>query len=304
MLFRTSLKEWSYLRPSHIRKVIDPTTINCGQFEMLLQNQEALKRRIASKLGSGGVHDKLSRISPQTLARGSVVLFLLSPQTADGSHSKVPCLILNKRSEQVRQAGDLCCPGGGVSWSVDRFLANLLRLPGSPLLRWPGWRRESLSYRRLLSLLMAVGLREGWEEMRLNPLQFTFLGMLPEQHLVMFDRVIYPMVCWVPRQTFKPNWEVARIVPVSLDHLLDPNRYGRFRPVIDISGGDERRRINTTDFPCYIHNDAMGDETLWGATYRMVADFLEIVFDYIPPAKDGMPLSRRRLGNAYINGSR
>ncbi len=302
MSFRTSRREWWCLRAQEGN---NSPILNHTKTEILLQNQKALKRHIASKLGGRGIHNYLSRMSLQTLSRGSVVLLLLSPnKNKNGHRSQTPNLILNKRSDQVRQAGDLCCPGGGVSWTLDRFLANILRLPGSPLLRWPGWQREPLRQRRLLSLLMAVGLREGWEEMRLNPMRFTFLGMLPEQHLVMFDRVIYPMVCWIPPQTFKPNWEVARIVPVSLDHLLDPNRYGRFRPFIDIAAGDAHQRLNANDFPCYIHNDNMSEETLWGATYRIVTDFLEIVFDYLPPATEEKPLYQRRLGNAYINGSR
>ena len=48
-----------------------------------------------------------------------------------------------------------------------------------------------------LALFLAVALRETWEEMGLNPLNIKFLGMLPEQGLIVFDRSIFPMVGWL-----------------------------------------------------------------------------------------------------------
>jgi len=42
------------------------------------------------------------------------------------------CLILNKRSARVRQAGDLCCPGGRVNPRFDFYAARLLGCLG----RW------------------------------------------------------------------------------------------------------------------------------------------------------------------------
>lgn len=272
----------------------------------MLRHRTSLLGHIESVLLDERPNSGLVGITPQNLARASVVLFVLGPVRFNGgSEPPEPCLILNKRSEKVRQAGDLCCPGGGLSWGRDRFISKLVQmLPGSPLRRWRGWGSESPASRRLISLLLSVGLREAWEEMRLNPLRFTFLGMLPEQHLVMFNRVIYPMAGWVPIQSFKPNWEVERIVPIPLRHLLDADRYGRFRPLILGMGDPEEQQVHATDFPCFIHDDSNGSETLWGATYRMVVDFLERVFGFEPPATQQMPLTQRHLGHAYLNGSR
>ena len=169
------------------------------------------------------VQERLHRPSPTTftfnangdLSLNSAVLFLLGT-----SASGEPFLILNKRSQRVRQAGDLCCPGGGIAPSIDRLLARWLNLPRMPLSRWPHgswWRRYRKADFPKLALLLAAALREGFEEMRLNPLGVRFLGPMPAQHLVMFKRAIYPMVGWVNhQQRFFPNWEVEKIVTVFL----------------------------------------------------------------------------------------
>jgi hypothetical protein len=274
--------------------------------ERLLVDPRALRARIQEKVGAAGLHDGLADLSPRELKRDSVVLFVLSDCPA-GQGSAEPCLILNKRSPRVRQGGDLCCPGGGLSWGTDRLLAPLLRLPGSPLRRWSQWSRwrgQNSRRGRALAVLLAAGLREAWEEMRLNPLGVSFLGVLPEQHLVMFDRVIYPLVGWAPAQRLKPNWEVARIVTIPLRKLLDPGHYGRFRPMVTPADDDHARQLRIDDFPCFIHQDAHGREMLWGATYRITQSFLERVFDFSPPAMDNLPLAHRHLDGAYLNGSR
>ena len=80
-----------------------------------------------------------------------------------------------------------------------------------------------------MALLLAASLREGLEEMRLNPLGVEFLGALPLQRLVMFKREIYPFVGWVGRQRrFFPNWGVTDIVYIPLGTFLDPKRYARY----------------------------------------------------------------------------
>ncbi|HSM74653.1 MAG TPA: hypothetical protein VK852_08460, partial [Desulfobacterales bacterium] len=77
-----------------------------------------------------------------------------------------------------------------------------------------------------IALLLAAALREGFEEMRLNPLGVEFLAPMQAQRLVLFQRVIYPLVGWVPRQRrFIPNWEVDKIVRIPLAALLDPVNY-------------------------------------------------------------------------------
>ncbi|MBT8338587.1 MAG: hypothetical protein HKP58_19765 [Desulfatitalea sp.] len=274
----------------------------------LLQDECALRRHVQQRLDGEGTGMFLNDVTPEKLKDGSVVLFVLGNCRIESRKGPPePCLMLTKRSAYVRQAGDLCCPGGGLSWRTDRLLAWFLLLPGSPLRRWIGRRGLPAlndAQRRRLALLLAVGMRETWEEVRMNPFGFTFLGMLPEQHLVMFNRVIYPMVGWVAAQPFHPNREVDRIVPIPLRRLFDPNGYGRFRPVMATTASGDPAHWHRADFPCFTHSDAVGQETLWGATYRITTDFLQRVFDFSPPSTARRRLvSERLLDETYLNGA-
>lgn len=278
------------------------------QREYLLNHPSALQAWIQKKTAGAGLRRAMDALPEQRAKAASVVLFVLSQgidATADGRGQ--PCLILNKRSVHVRQAGDLCCPGGGVSWRKDRLLGRLLRLPGCPLWRWPTdlrGRKDRKSLNRTLPVLLAAGLREAWEEMHLNPLRFSVLGVLPEQHLVMFDRVIYPIVGWAAPQRLKPNWEVARIVPIPLRKLLDPGHYGRFRPTVTLASDGDAQPLRYDDFPCFIHEDEQGREMLWGATHRITQHFLQLIFDFETPEIAHLPVAHRRLDESYLNGSR
>jgi len=231
----------------------------------------------------------------------SCVMLLLGERPSPDGRSAEPCLILNKRSERVRQPGDLCCPGGGITPRLDSFIARLLYLPVSPLARWPhwpNWRRRCIRHSRLLSLRLATAMRECVEEMRLNPFGVQFLGPLPPQRLVMFRRVIYPLAGWVPRQRrFFPNWEVERVVRLPLKNLFAEKNYGAYRlslPPYPQKGIPPR----TQDFPCYIHRSPRGNEVLWGATYRIVTAFLDTVFDFKAPEKTS-PVIARELDESY-----
>jgi hypothetical protein len=263
----------------------------------------------ASETFIRGVQDRLSSQAPTVfefnphgdLETVSAVLFLLGPG-ADGW----PELILNKRSQRVRQAGDLCCPGGGISPRIDSWLARGLLLPAMPLQRWaqrPRWRRYPEKALPKIALLLAAALREGFEEMRLNPLGVEFLAPMPAQRLVLFQRVIYPLVGWVARQRrFIPNWEVDKIVRIPLAALLDPVNYARYRISFSEIAAAAPIRPDR-DMPCFRHRHQGQTELLWGATYRIVEQFLKAVFDFIPPAMESLPIIHRRLNRAYLEGA-
>lgn len=244
------------------------------------------------------------------LKKASVVLFLVGTCPAEKGARPEPCLVLNKRSARVRQPGDLCCPGGGISPGFDRLAAGLLKLPGSPLVRWPHWNRlKGIDGKERLALLMATALREGIEEMRLNPLGLEFLGMLPRQDLVLFSRRIYPLVCRIKwQQRFFPNWEVAKIVPIPIRHLLDPGRYAQYRLTIDIPRPDspvaDRSGPEVRRLPCFIHRYRGGSDIFWGATLRMAMQFLAIVYGFMPPEPDTLPVISGQLTGEYLTGRR
>ena len=234
----------------------------------------------------------------------AAVLFLLGTIACRGA-AQEPCLILNKRSEKVKQSGDLCCPGGGIHSRVDLMLSKLLLLPFSPLTRWPYWpqwhARRPKEARRL-SRLLATALREGLEEMRVNPLRLKFLGPLPPQDLVMFPRKIFPMVCWLQGQKhFYPNWEVAKIVPIPLRTLMDPGGYARYRLSFETNPEQNVHPIRE-DHLCFVYHYQDRSEILWGATFRITMVFLEHIFGFIPPYPATLPVLRRTLDKTYLTG--
>jgi hypothetical protein len=242
------------------------------------------------------------------LAAASAVLLLLGRYAGAGdAPAGEICLILNKRSARVRQPGDLCCPGGSVSPRFDYFVARLLGMPFFPLQRWPCWprfRRERPLEARWLRLYLATGLRESFEEMRLNPLRAHFLGPLPHHRLVLFRRLIYPLVAWVPHQRrFRLNREVQRIVRVPLRSLLDPSRYICYRLSMEPVPG-AGSIADTSDHPGFRLSGAHNGELLWGATYRIATGFLKAVFDFTPPPLSALPVIDGRLGWGYLTGER
>ncbi len=236
----------------------------------------------------------------------SAVLFLLGPQCKTKEFPQEPCLILNKRSMRVKQPGDLCCPGGSLSSRLDPYLAKLLYLPGSPLKRWPYWslwHEQQQKEAGQLAMLFAASLRESFEEMRLNPLGVKLLGLLPRQQLVMFRRIIYSLVCWIPRQKrFWPNWEVEKVVYIPLRNLLDPKNYARYRLQFEIKPQKVQNQ-GTGEFPCFIHKDQDVTENLWGATFRITMAFLDLVFGFKPPELQSLPVVEGTLDANYLTGN-
>jgi hypothetical protein len=273
----------------------------------LLDDPHALLVRIQQALHASTYDEHLFTEDSVDATFSSSVLFLLGcRRIASGGGPVEPCLILNKRSVKVRQPGDLCCPGGSISAHLDALLARLLFLPGSPLKRWENWRlwrSQDHQTAQNMALLFATGLREGFEEMRLNPLGVKFLGPLPPERLVMFRRIIYPLVCWVPRQRrFRPNWEVEKVVYISVRSLMNPNNYARYRLRFDIAS-QARDGRSVKEFRCFIHQEGGTVETLWGATFRITMRFLEIVFGFKPPEIETLETVDGRLGENYLTGN-
>jgi hypothetical protein len=232
---------------------------------------------------------------------------LLGQKLKKDHPSMQACLILNKRSPQVRQPGDLCCPGGSVVPWLDSRLAKLLSLPLFSLGRWKFWSQWKRARPRdagLLALFWATALRESVEEMRLNPFTVRFLGPLPPQSLVMFRRIIYPMVAWVPRQKrFYPNWEVERVVHIPLEELFISANFVRYRLHMQLDSHSPRT-ISPRDFRCFQFQSDDRTELLWGATYRITTAFLEYVFQFRPPPLDDLPVVEGALDETYLTGYR
>jgi len=277
---------------------------NTSEAFQLLKSPPELRDRILFTLNQYHRNTRIYRAGDEHAASASAVVFLIGAERGDRSG---PCLILNKRSAKIRQPGDLCCPGGSVNPRLDALFARLLRLPGTPLSRWPHtyeWRKSRQTEFQTLARLFAGALRESFEEMRLNPLSVTFLGPLPPQSLAAFKRDIYPMICWLPHaRQFNFNWEVEKIIYVPLRKLLDSSNYIRYR-----LHSEEPREVwgNAVekDFPCFLHENQSESEKLWGATFRITMMFLNLVFGFQPPDLESLPVSHGELGKRYLAGNR
>ena len=271
--------------------------------DRILQQPGTLKKHITDRLEEHNSAAPVYMLEEADWRSISAVLFLLGRYPGKGRFSGKPCLILNKRSVKVRQPGDLCCPGGRISPRLDAGLAALLRLPQSPLVRWPHWqrwRKEQPRQAGWLRLLLATGLRESVEEMRLNPFGLTFLGPMAAQSLVMFNRVIYPMAVWISDQKrFYPNWEVEKIVYIPLREFFNQARYARYR--LRIANSLTTANVNT--FPCFRLEENNQAEILWGATYRITTGFLKRVFNFEPPEMHSLPVIHGRLSRFYLSSN-
>ncbi|NCO59692.1 MAG: hypothetical protein COZ11_09550 [Deltaproteobacteria bacterium CG_4_10_14_3_um_filter_51_14] len=270
-----------------------------GKHQGILEDPSRLRTHIISALQSNILDRKIFPAGADRGPESSAVLFTLGICAVRGPGSSEICLILNKRSARVKQAGDLCFPGGGIAPRIDQIISRIITLPMMPLGKWPHWGallRERKNQARRLSVLLATGIREGLEEMGLNPLRMDFLGPLPSQDLVMYRRTIYPMATWITDQRrFHHNWEVEKVIYVPLMDLLSPDFYRRCSLVI---GG------SAADFPCFLYKGAEGEEILWGATYRMVMEFVRIVFQYEPPAVNELPPLERSISREYLKARR
>jgi hypothetical protein len=174
-----------------------------------------------------------------------------------------------------------------------------------PLRHWDYyrfWQQRTPQSIPRLRLLLATALREGFEEMRLNPLGVCFQGVLPPVHLAMFKRRIHPLVGWVNRQqNFFPNWEVARIVRIPIRELLHPAGYIVLRLKMTHRGA-QGRGGEFQDFPAFRCQSSGGTEILWGATYRITMAFLDRVFGFVPPDTGSESIVEKCLTEDYLTG--
>lgn len=271
----------------------------------LLGDPTALRGHIQRALQAGTNPHSLWDDGHPIDNRLSVVFLLIGHYRRAPDQPLEPCVILNKRSSKVRQPGDICCPGGGIAPRFDHFAARLLRLPFSPFRHWDYyrfWQQEAPQSMPRLSLLLATALREGFEEMRLNPMGVRFEGMLPPEHLVMFKRRIYPLVGWINRQKhFYPNWEVARIVRIPIRDLLHPAGYIGLRLKMTHRGA-KGESGEFQDFPAFRFPSPAGTEILWGATYRIAMSFLGRVFGFVPPDTGSGSVVEKYLTEDYLTG--
>ena len=96
----------------------------------LVFDAAALRERVISVLSKRcGLETLFQNEDCRYGVRTSSVLLLLGELLSEEGGIPETCVILNKRSKEIKQPGDLCCPGGAIE-KLDHFLARLLSFQG------------------------------------------------------------------------------------------------------------------------------------------------------------------------------
>jgi 8-oxo-dGTP pyrophosphatase MutT (NUDIX family) len=280
------------------------------------KTKDALLHQIRHKLGQGPLDFPEMRHVINAAkgsgkyhgAAGILLLLYNRPKvnpSNETSHEMVLQLI--KRSNRVSQGGDISCPGGMLNPLADRGLAFLTYSGIIPAFRGLprdyARKRPAESY-RLINLFLANGLRESWEEIRLNPFNVEFLGPLPTHSLILFRRTIFPLVAYVKKPwVFQPNQEVDRMIEIPLKDFFDETNYANFSVEAPASG--DTTSVIPRQFPCFVFEESSGhQEILWGATFNIIMNFLNVAFNFSMPDISSRPQFKRILTSRYIAGRR
>jgi 8-oxo-dGTP pyrophosphatase MutT (NUDIX family) len=149
--------------------------------------------------------------------------------------------------------------GGRLHAVLTKRREDLRRHPGE--ISFPGGRYDETD-----ADLQATALREAEEEIGLPPADVQILGALQPTPTIATGYSVYPFVGAIEpgrAWTLSPR-EVAAVLELSLDELL---------------AGYARRRLLRRGLPIRTDSYVVGDELIWGATARILAD----LFDRIGP---------------------
>jgi 8-oxo-dGTP pyrophosphatase MutT (NUDIX family) len=145
---------------------------------------------------------------------------------------------------------------------------DMRRHPGE--ISFPGGRADETD-----ADLLATALREAEEEIGLPRDRVEILGALQPTPTIATGYAVYPFVGLIEpghAWTLSPR-EVAAVLELSLD---------------DLRAGYARRRLLRRGLPIRTETYVVGDELIWGATARMLAD----LFDRLDGGADGSAGSR------------
>jgi hypothetical protein len=280
----------------------------------LLSMEEPLLQKIRERLGSTPLDffemwEAIQESNRKGMRHGAAgVLLLLQNRQGNRKSGSQPAdfiLQLIKRSGRVPQGGDISCPGGMLHPAWDKGLAFLIRnrlLPVVTGLPRVSARRRPPSAYQLILLFLANAMRESWEEIRLNPFNVEFLGPLPTYSLFSFRRTIFPLVALVKRPwMIRPNLEVDKAIEIPLAQFFDANNYAWFTISSAYTTGATAEERG--GFPCFVYRDGDSrEEILWGATFKIIMNFIKIVFDFPMPAIQTDKQYSRVLSVEYTTG--
>jgi 8-oxo-dGTP pyrophosphatase MutT (NUDIX family) len=148
--------------------------------------------------------------------------------------------------------------GHGLEMILTRRTDTVLTHKGQ--ISFPGGQREDADAETI-----ETALRESYEEIGLEPSRVTVLGELDDVFTAVSSFVITPVVGFVEGDVddlrLAPD-EVLSLLIVPLDRLLDT----RVHTTETRSVGEQQYRI---------HYYTIGDDVIWGATGRIVYQFLK-----------------------------
>jgi 8-oxo-dGTP pyrophosphatase MutT (NUDIX family) len=162
--------------------------------------------------------------------------------------------------------------GGGVLHAVfTKRRENMRRHPGE--ISFPGGRRDPED-----ADLLATALREAEEEIGLAAGEVEVLGALQPTPTIATGYGVYPFVGLIePGRSWSLSpREVASVLELSFDALR---------------AGYARRRLLRQGLPVRTETYVVGDDLIWGATARMLADLFERLGD-LGGTLPGAPLAR------------
>jgi 8-oxo-dGTP pyrophosphatase MutT (NUDIX family) len=159
----------------------------------------------------------------------------------------------------------LYCDDGRLHAVLTRRRDDLRRHPGE--ISFPGGRRDDSD-----PDLLATALREAEEEIGLAPSAVQVLGALQPTPTIATGYAIYPFVGLIaPGMAWTLSArEVAAVLELALDDLRD---------------GYGRRRLLRRGLPIRTDTYVVGDDLIWGATARILADLFDRIVSLTGPTR-------------------
>lgn len=119
--------------------------------------------------------------------------------------------------------------------------------------------------------LYATAVREVGEEIGMRPNEIDLVGQLDDIRTIT-RYAVSPYVARVPDRTYEPDgFEIDEVVVLALDDLTDHANY------------ESERREHPKYGDIHIHFFHVDGYTVWGATGRILVQFLALTTDWRPP---------------------
>ncbi|UWG47236.1 NUDIX family hydrolase [Halanaeroarchaeum sp. HSR-CO] len=120
--------------------------------------------------------------------------------------------------------------------------------------------------------LSETAVREAGEEVGLQRDEIAFVGRLDDTRTTS-RYAVTPYVARIPDRTYRPDErEVSEVAILPIDALTDPANY------------EVERREHPRYGEVFVHFFRVDGYTVWGATGRMLVQFLELATDWRPPS--------------------